>query len=238
MDKRSKTFGEAIEYVVDKIRLGWTGLFVDTEFGRIGIEVTSHKGNINAKPFVDEWHCAPSDSKFVIKNMRASSTDYYANIHRFRSESLQEYEVVQALAYCMVTNLLGYTNKQASDIITYLWYLADKPYEGRPLQFSDEYIKEFRGLFTRHGKSSAGELVKAHLTSMSVAAEKEIKRIGAQTDKDIRTMSNTADFYEAVLLVIADVKLLYNPNFDISDEDMQNVRKSNNRVEAIRSIIR
>lgn len=140
----------AVLYTEGCINLGRNGFFLDTEFGKIGVEVNPFKEMDPLHPvLIVEWEQSPMTSLAVDK--RNSKADYYVGINIFEKRALDHMAIIEAMSRVMLYHT-GITEPDDRVVNALIWAYMNN-YDESNITINSmmaEYVTTHIGLVARN----------------------------------------------------------------------------------------
>lgn len=176
-------FEEAIRYIEKNIEIGNNDLIVNTEFGKIVIDVNYEDYGPDVQVLVENWSTAP-DTKFNMINVNCKA-DYYVCIANPSSKLTLHMRVVEAMYRVMFKNTLevDITNEIADAAV--LIHRYEK--EGKMLTVNmlhNDFCKHNLGIMVR-GNDMVQWLVRQHVERRLDDAKKIVIEASEMMDMEI-----------------------------------------------------
>lgn len=140
----------AVLYTEGCINLGRNGFFLDTEFGKIGVEINPFKEMDPLHPvLLVEWEQSPITSWATDKGN--SNADYYVGINIFEKHALDHMAIIEAMSRVMLYHT-GITEPDDRVINALIWAYMNN-YDENHLTINSmmaEYVTTHIGLMARN----------------------------------------------------------------------------------------
>lgn len=183
----------AVLYTASQINNGKTGMFVSTEFGKIGVEINSQS---QIDPFhpVDIllWEQAP-DTRFTHNN-RNIDADYYLSINIFDDPVMDHMAIIEGISRCMLYNV-GITdppeNAIQAMIISYIIHYDESVVTVN--QLVNEYVNTHMNFAIRSFNSV--QTVIREMFQQKIEAGKDVIEMGLELLQIYNMTNLTPDDY-------------------------------------------
>lgn len=159
---------ESVLFSEKKINQGETHFFLDTEFGKIGMEVNpSHEINPNHSALVVPWILAPETTWTKAEK---ESADIYASVDLFGTFKMDYQTIIEVFIRSIFLNMELYVTDDIIDAGIKM-YLEEYEFTSYSIQsLTNEYLKSQFNLITRNNPA-VKSLVKELLTMRNERAE-------------------------------------------------------------------
>lgn len=168
----------AVLYTEGCINLGRNGFFLDTEFGKIGVEVNPFKEMDPFHPvLIVEWEQSPMTSWAADK--KNSNADYYVGINIFEKRALDHMAIIEAMSRVMLYHT-GITEPDDRVINALIWAYMNN-YDQNKLTINSmmaEYVTIHIGLMARNMLSV--QSVVRELFQQRLDSANDIIEVGAE----------------------------------------------------------